>query len=91
MRHYPRQKRGGSGVKTLNITRNTGDVAAAMIVDETLRNDETGKLMVLTEKGQIIRTPLAEIRETGRSAQGVKIVGLDDTDAAAAIAIIDKP
>ena len=90
MRHYPRQNRGGSGVKTLNITRNTGDVAAALIVDETLRNDETGKLMVLTAKGQIVRTPLAEIRETGRSAQGVKIVTLDDTDSAAAIAIIDK-
>ena len=90
MRHYPRQNRGGSGVKTLNITRNTGDVAAALIVDETLRNDETGKLMVLTAKGQIVRTPLAEIRETGRSAQGVKMVTLDDTDSAAAIAIIDK-
>lgn len=90
MRHYPRQNRGGSGVKTLNITRNTGNVAAALIVDESLRNDETGKLMVLTAKGQIVRTPLAEIRETGRSAQGVKIVTLDETDAAAALAIIDK-
>ena len=91
MRHYPRQGRGGTGVKTLNITRNTGDVAAALVVDEDLRSDETGKLMVLTAKGQIVRTPLAEIRETGRSAQGVKVVALDDSDSAAAIATIAQP
>ena len=90
MRHYPSQGRGGKGVITLNITRNTGDVADAVMINVDLRNDDTGKLMVLTSKGQIVRTSMAEIRETGRSAQGVKIVALDDSDEAVAIALVDK-
>ena len=90
LRHYPPQGRGGKGVITLNITRNTGDVAAATVINNDLREDETGKLMILTSRGQIVRTTLAEIRETGRSAQGVKIVALDDSDRAAAIAVAEK-
>ena len=90
LRHYPPQGRGGKGVITLNITRNTGNVAAATVINKDLRQDETGKLMILTSRGQIVRTSLAEIRETGRSAQGVKIVALDDSDRAAAIAIAEK-
>ena len=90
LRHYRVQGRGGRGIITLSITRNTGDVAAATVIDEALRRDDTGKLMILTSKGQIVRTTLAEIRETGRSAQGVKIVSLDQTDSAAAIAIAER-
>ena len=90
LRHYRVQGRGGRGIITLNITRNTGDVAAATVINEELRQDDTGKLMILTSRGQIVRTTLAEIRETGRSAQGVKIVALDDVDAAAAIAVAEK-
>ena len=90
LRHYRVQGRGGRGIITLSITRNTGDVAAATVINEALRRDETGKLMILTSKGQIVRTTLAEIRETGRSAQGVKIVALDQTDRAAAIAVAEK-
>ncbi len=90
LRHYRVQGRGGRGIITLSITRNTGDVAAATVIDEALRRDDTGKLMILTSRGQIVRTTLAEIRETGRSAQGVKIVSLDQTDSAAAIAIAER-
>ncbi|MYA60871.1 MAG: DNA gyrase subunit A [Chloroflexi bacterium] len=90
LRHYRVQGRGGRGIITLNITRNTGNVAAANVISDALRRDDTGKLMILTQRGQIVRTTLAEIRETGRSAQGVKIVALDDGDNAAAIAIAEK-
>ena len=90
LRHYRVQGRGGRGIITLNITRNTGNVAAATVINEDLRQDDTGKLMILTSRGQIVRTTLAEIRETGRSAQGVKIVALDGGDAAAAIAVAEK-
>ena len=90
LRHYRVQGRGGRGVITLNITRNTGNVAAANVISDALRRDDTGKLMILTQRGQIVRTTLAEIRETGRSAQGVKIVSLDDGDNAAAISIAEK-
>ena len=90
LRHYRVQGRGGRGIITLNITRNTGNVAAANVISDALRRDDTGKLMILTKRGQIVRTTLAEIRETGRSAQGVKIVALDESDNAAAIAIAEK-
>ncbi len=90
LRHYRPQGRGGRGLITLNITRNTGNVAAANVISDSLRHDDSGKLMILTQRGQIVRTTLAEIRETGRSAQGVKIVALDDGDNAAAIAIAEK-
>ena len=90
MRHYRIQRRGGRGTITLKVTRNTGSVAAAMMINEDIRRDDTGKLMILTSKGQIVRTPMAEIRETGRNAQGVKIVALDDSDEAVAIALVDK-
>ncbi len=90
LRHYRVQGRGGRGIITLSITRNTGHVAAATVINDALRRDETGKLMILTSKGQIVRTTLAEIRETGRSAQGVKIVALDQTDRAAAISVAEK-
>ena len=90
LRHYGPQKRGGKGLITLKITRNTGDVASATVINADLRQDKTGKLMILTAKGQIVRTTLGEIRETGRSAQGVKIVALDESDSAVAIAIAEK-
>ena len=90
LRHYRPQGRGGRGIITLKITRNTGNVAAANVINEELRRDETGKLMILTARGQIVRTTLGEIRETGRSAQGVKIVALDESDTAAAIAVAEK-
>lgn len=90
MRHYRIQGRSGRGTITLKVTRNTGSVAAAMTINEDIRRDDTGKLMILTSKGQIVRTPMAEIRETGRNAQGVKIVALDDSDEAVAIALVDK-
>ncbi len=90
MRHYRIQGRGGRGIITLKITRNTGDAAAAIMINEELRRDSTGKLMILTSKGQIVRTSMAEIRETGRSAQGVKIVTLDDNDQASTIAVAER-
>ena len=43
LRHYGPQRRGGKGLITLNITRNTGDVAAATVINEELPPDETGQ------------------------------------------------
>ena len=67
LNRYRRQGRGGSGTKTLNVTKKTGKLAAAQVIADS---DE---VYVLSEKAQVIRTNLAEIRSTGRSAQGVTI------------------
>jgi DNA gyrase subunit A len=77
---YRVQKRGGKGILTLNRTAKTGDVVALM---EVVPDDE---LMLMTRQGIAIRSKVSEIRVTGRNAQGVKLVTLDDQDAVSAVA-----
>ena len=67
---YRSLRRGGLGVKTLNVTDKTGKVVTAVAVTE---QDE---LMLMTSSGQSIRIRAAEVRETGRNAQGVKLLTL---------------
>jgi DNA gyrase subunit A len=77
---YRVQKRGGKGILTLNRTAKTGDVVALM---EVVPEDE---LMLMTRQGVAIRSRVSEIRVTGRAAQGVKLVALDDQDVVQAVA-----
>jgi DNA gyrase subunit A len=77
---YRVQKRGGRGILTLNRTERTGDVVALM---EVLPEDE---IMLITKQGVIIRSSVAQIRVTGRNAQGVKLVQLQDSDEVTAVA-----
>ncbi|MHB1222777.1 MAG: DNA gyrase subunit A [Gemmatimonadaceae bacterium] len=77
---YRVQKRGGKGIMTLNHTDKTGDVVGLM---EVLPEDE---IMLITHNGIIIRSPVSQVRVTGRVAQGVKLVQLDDKDSVVAVA-----
>ncbi len=77
---YRVQRRGGKGIITLNRTEKTGDVVALM---EVLPEDE---IMLITKAGVIIRSSAAQIRVTGRNAQGVKLVQLDDGDTVMGVA-----
>lgn len=77
---YRVQKRGGKGILTLNRTSRTGDVVALM---EVVPEDE---LMLMTRQGVAIRSRVSEIRVTGRAAQGVKLVALDEHDVVQAVA-----
>jgi DNA gyrase subunit A len=65
---YRVTNRGGKGVKAMNITQKTGLLAALLMV----RPDED--IMIITDDGTIIRTPAEDIRETGRNAQGVRLM-----------------
>ncbi len=67
---YSVHNRGGLGVKNYQVTEKTGKIAAIRIVDET------DDLLVITDDGTIIRVPVAGIRRTGRSAQGVCVMKL---------------
>ncbi|MEX0763475.1 MAG: DNA gyrase subunit A [Dehalococcoidia bacterium] len=89
MRYYRRQKRGGKGLITLRITRKNGPVSAAAIVSEEIRNDSEGKLFLLTERAQVLRTNMGEIRSTGRITQGVILVNPEPGDSISAIRVID--
>jgi DNA gyrase subunit A len=77
---YRVQKRGGKGIITVNRTEKTGDVVALM---EVLPEDE---IMLITKHGMIIRSSVAQVRVTGRNAQGVRLVALDGTDVVCAVA-----
>ena len=89
MRHYRVQSRGGMGIITLKVTSRTGKVAAATVVSEEVRTDSEGKLFLLTDKAQVLRTNLSEIRSTGRIAQGVKIVVPEEGDHISAIRVVE--
>jgi len=77
---YRVQKRGGKGILTVNRTEKTGDVVALM---EVLPEDE---IMLITRGGIVIRSSVDQVRVTGRNAQGVRLVSLDDGDAVTAVA-----
>ncbi|MEP6821406.1 MAG: DNA gyrase subunit A, partial [Chthoniobacterales bacterium] len=72
--NYRKQKRGGKGIITMKTGEKTGKVVGALTVTDT---DE---LMLITNKGQMVRTRVKEIRETGRNAQGVKLMDLRGTE-----------
>ena len=77
---YRVQRRGGKGIITVNRTEKTGNVVGVM---EVLPEDE---IMLITRNGVIIRSSVAQIRVTGRIAQGVRLVNLDDGDILTAVA-----
>jgi DNA gyrase subunit A len=83
LKRYRIQGRGGSGIKTLNITRKTGNVAAAQVIADS---DE---VYLVSEKAQVLRTSLSEIRSTGRATQGVTIFRMDAGDNVASIACVE--
>lgn len=82
---YPVHHRGGSGVKTINLTDKTGPVAAARVVDPT------HELMVISREGIMLRTNVQQVRITGRAAQGVRVMEVGDGDAVSSIACFDSP
>ena len=77
---YRVQKRGGKGILTVNRTEKTGDVVALM---EVLPEDE---IMLITRGGIVIRSSVDQVRVTGRNAQGVRLVSLDEGDVVTAVA-----
>ena len=79
---YKTQNRGGSGIKTMNMTPKTGPVIAARVIskEEGVGEDE---IVVISKKGQVIRTALKEIPSLSRSTQGVRVMKLRDGDAIA--------
>jgi DNA gyrase subunit A len=69
---YTRHGRGTKGMIAIQQTERNGKVVAATLVRP---HDE---IMLITDKGVLVRTRVAEIRELGRATQGVTLIGLDD-------------
>ncbi|HBC77906.1 MAG TPA: DNA gyrase subunit A, partial [Bacteroidales bacterium] len=79
---YRITNRGGKGVKTINITEKTGSLIALKDVTD---NDD---LMIITQYGNILRSPVSALRVMGRATQGVRLINLKENDIIASVAIV---
>jgi DNA gyrase subunit A len=80
---YPRHGRGGQGVITFKTNPKTGELIAARLVEAE------HELMLISEGGIVLRTPVAHISLQGRPTQGVTLMDVGDNDRVAAVAVID--
>ncbi|MFZ1654414.1 MAG: DNA gyrase subunit A [Candidatus Moraniibacteriota bacterium] len=71
LKHYKIQKRGGSGIKTMNVTPKTGKLVSAYITSPT---DSESDMLVTSEKGIIIRVPFQSVPLLSRVTQGVRVM-----------------
>ena len=81
---YSTKGRGGKGIKVMNVTERTGKLAGLV----TVNGDED--LMLITDTGVIIRTNVDNISQTGRSAQGVKVMRLDKEAHIVTFALVER-
>jgi DNA gyrase subunit A len=79
---YRITNRGGKGVKTINITEKTGFLIA--LKDVTDSHD----LMIITQFGNILRSPVSALRVMGRATQGVRLINLKENDIIASVACV---
>lgn len=84
---YKVQGRGGSGIKTANITPKTGGIVLASVIEDTGVEQD---LIVISQKGQVIRTQTKSISILGRATQGVRIMRLDQGDNVASGACLEE-
>jgi len=77
---YRTQSRGGKGIINVKITDKNGPVVCV------LSATDEDQIMVVTKKGMVVRSSPSEIRETGRSAVGVRLISLDSADMVSSVA-----
>lgn len=86
LNNYKTQSRGGSGIRNAKITPKNGEVISANVLGP---EEKIGDIVVISEKGQIIRLPLKDVPTHGRDTQGVRIMRLKPGDKIAATAIVE--
>ena len=79
---YRITNRGGKGVKTINVTEKTGSLIS--LKDVTDNHD----LMIITQFGNILRSPVSALRVMGRATQGVRLINLRENDIIASVASV---
>ena len=72
------QGRGGSGIKTAKVTDKTGDITNAFLVNADSMDDKD--LIIISEQGQVIRTPFKSVNVLGRDTQGIRIMRFKDPE-----------
>ncbi len=81
---YREQGRNGKGIRAINLTDKTGDLAALLLVHEE------EDILLITDDGTIIRTPVADVRLCGRTTQGVKVMRLQEGSKVIGVARAEK-
>jgi DNA gyrase subunit A len=79
---YKVQGRGGSGIKTAEVTPKTGQIIGAKVLTGNFKDDE---IVVISKKGQVIRTKVGGISSLSRATQGVRIMKLYEGDSIASM------
>ncbi|HPI03266.1 MAG TPA: DNA gyrase subunit A [Candidatus Goldiibacteriota bacterium] len=77
---YREQSRGGKGLISIKVTDKTGEVVAIKLVEDP------NELMIITNKGTLIRTKIKDIKTIGRNTQGVRLIKLKDAEKVSAVA-----
>jgi DNA gyrase subunit A len=80
LEQYPVQKRGGMGVKTIQLSEKRGPIAGMKVIASR------HELMLISEEGVVIRVKAKDISQLGRATQGVRVMNVGETDRISAIA-----
>ena len=83
LKQFKVQKRGGSGLKAAKVTSKTGAIVTARLL-----RAEDEDLIVISNKGQVIRLSLKDVPALGRATQGVRIMKLEVKDKVASITCV---
>lgn len=83
MQEYKVQGRGGSGIKTADVTAKTGEIIGAKILQGEATKEE--EIVVISKKGQVIRCSTGEIPSLSRATQGVRIMKMREGDSIASM------
>jgi DNA gyrase subunit A len=83
LREYKLQGRGGSGIKTANVTSKTGNLVASKVLSGSEED-----LIVISQRGQVIRTKISQIAKLSRPTQGVRLMKLEEGDKVASATCI---
>jgi DNA gyrase subunit A len=85
-KEYKTQKRGGSGIKTAQVTSKTGSIVRGIIITSEERVD--GELVIMSKKGQVIKLPLKQVPTLGRQTQGVRVMKMRTGDSIASVVFV---
>jgi len=96
LKEYRSQGRGGVGIKAVKVTAKTGDLVASKILSGSPSQILPGKtwegkedeLIVISQKGQVIKTKISSIAKLSRATQGVRIMKLEEGDKVASVACL---
>ncbi|MFZ5894479.1 MAG: DNA gyrase subunit A [Myxococcota bacterium] len=84
LEEFRQQNRGGKGIILIDASDRNGPVVGVIMVKPS------DDLMIITDRGQTIRMPVQEIRETGRNAQGVKLMSVDEEERIVAVELVSE-